>query len=139
MRTYDVDKVKAAIAQYADQIVGFNPEEWLGNPKNVALINNNHDVALFESQADLFNTVCGHYFFFSRGKEAVKAAQEFLEEVFTETYIETITGLTPLDNKGALWINRRLGFKEYGEVSTVVGPCRFVMMTKDQWKKKANN
>ncbi len=135
MRTYDVEKIKAAVAQYATDIVGFDPEEWVTNKKNVALINDNGDIALFETQSDLFNTVCGHYFFFSRGKDALKAAKEFLEEVFTTTYVEVITGLTPLDNKGALWMNRRLGFKEYGEVSTEVGPCRFVMMSKDQWKK----
>jgi hypothetical protein len=138
MRTYSVEKVKAATLQYADEIEGFSPEEWLANEKNIALINDNDDVALFEHQADLFDTVCGHYFFFSRGKDAIKAAQEFLKEAFTQTYIETITGLTPLDNKGALWMNRRLGFKEHGDVTTVVGPCRFVMLTKAQWKDTTN-
>lgn len=134
MRTYDVEKVKTAVSQYAAEIVGFDPEEWLANEKNIALINNNDDVALFENQADLFDTVCGHYFFFSRGKEAVKTAQEFLLEVFANTYIDTIIGLTPITHKGALWLNRKLGFQEHGEVSTSVGPCRFVMLTKEQWK-----
>lgn len=137
MRTYNVDKVVAATSQYAEEIEGFYPEEWLDNPLNVALINENDDVALFENQVGLKNTVCGHYFFFSRGKEAIKAAKEFLEEVFTNTYIETITGLTPRDHKAALWMNRRLGFKEHGEIDTVIGPCRFVMLTKEQWKELA--
>lgn len=133
-RTKDVDKVTAATYQYAEAIEGFYPEEWLSNPLNIALINDNDDIALFEHQLGLTNTVCGHYFFFSRGKEAYKAGLEFLEEVFTNTYVETIIGLTPLDNKGALWMNRKLGFKEHGNVDTVIGPCRFVMLTKDQWK-----
>lgn len=134
MRTYKIEKIKSAVKQYSEEIVGFNPEEWIENKKNIALINDNDDVALFENQTGLTNTVCGHYFFFSRGKEAIKAAQEFLYEVFTTTYVETITGLTPLDNKGALWMNRRLGFKEYGDIDTVVGPCRFVFLSKEQWK-----
>lgn len=134
MRTYDVETVKAAVAQYAEHIVNFDPEEWLSNPKNIALTNDNYDVALFEDQADLFGTVCGHYFFFSRGKHAVKAAQEFLEELFTTTDVQMILGITPEDNKGALWMNRRLGFKESGELTTEVGPCRFVTMSKGQWK-----
>lgn len=134
MRTYDLVKIRNAVTQYAENIEGFHPDEWVANERNIALVNSNDDIALFEHQAGLKNTVCGHYFFFSRGKEAVKAAQQFLEEVFTTTYVETITGLTPTNHKGALWMNRRLGFKEHGDVSTSVGPCRFVILTKEQWK-----
>ena len=135
VRTYDLKKVKQAVAQYSEEIEGFEPEEWLSNELNIALINKNDDVALFENQLGLENTVCGHYFFFSRGKEAVKAAKDFLKEIFSDDYyVETIIGLTPLDHKGALWLNRKLGFQEHGEVSTSVGPCRFVMLTKEQWK-----
>lgn len=135
MRTYDVVKIKAAVSQYAQQIEGFYPEDWIENRLNVALINNNDDIALFENQHGLENTVCGHYFFFSRGKEAVLAAKEFLKEIFSEdSYVQTIIGLTPIEHKGALWMNKQLGFKENGEVSTVVGPCKFVMLTKEQWK-----
>lgn len=134
MRTYDIKKVKAATSQYAEEIEGFHPEEWLSNELNIALINDKDDIALFEHQADLTDTVCGHYFFFSRGKHAIKAAQEFLKELFTTTYVKAITGLTPVEHKAALWMNRRLGFKEHGEVSTVVGPCKFVVLTKEQWK-----
>lgn len=138
MRTFNVEDVLAATAQYAEEIEGFNAEEWLENPLNIALINDNKDIALFENQHYLTDTVCGHYFFFSRGKEALKAAKSFLEEVFTTTYVKTILGLTPMDNKGALWMNGQLGFKNHGEISTVVGPCRFVFMTKDQWKESTN-
>lgn len=135
MRTFDTRKVKAATSQYSDDITGFEPHSWLFNPNNVALINDKNDIALFEHQADLFNTVCGHYFFFSRGKDALKAAKEFLEEIFSEQYnVDTITGLTPIDHKGALWLNRQLGFRENGNVETEIGPCRFVMLTKNQWK-----
>jgi hypothetical protein len=135
VRTYDLEKVKKATAQYAEEIVGFDCEEWLADPLNIALINENDDIALFENQVDLKNTVCGHYFFFSRGKYALKAAKDFLIELFSNDYpVEVITGLTPQNHKGALWMNRQLGFKEYGNVDTEVGPCRFVMLTKEQWK-----
>jgi hypothetical protein len=134
MRTYDVDKINAATVQYSEEIEGFTPEEWLDNKMNIALINNNDDVALFEHQQALTDTVCGHYFFHSRGREAERAAKEFLEEIFTNYYVKTITGLTPETHKGALWMNQRLGFKEYGNVDTVVGPCRFVMLTKEHYE-----
>lgn len=135
MRTYDIDKVTAAVTQYAEEVVGFDPEQWLEDANNIALINENNDIALFEKQQDLRRTVCGHYFFFSRGKEAIKAARQFLEEIFSEAYlVETITGLTPENHKGALWMNKKLGFQEHGLVDTVIGPCRFVLLTKQQWK-----
>jgi RimJ/RimL family protein N-acetyltransferase len=137
MRTYETAKVKAATAQYAEEIVDFDPDEWLDDPKNIALININDDVALFENQALSHKAVCGHYFFFSRGKEAVKAAQAFLKEIFSYD-IETIVGITPTDNKGALWMNRRLGFKEYGKMDTHVGPCRLVVLTKKEWEQSNN-
>jgi hypothetical protein len=135
MRTYDLEKVRTAVSQYADQIVGLNVEEWLGNPKNIALINGNDDVALFEHQHFLTDTVCGHYFFFSRGKEALKAGRLFLREIFSgRYYVQTIVGITPEDHKGALWMNKQLGFKDNGSLETMIGPCRFVSLTREQWK-----
>lgn len=135
MRTFDISKIKAAVAQYAEEIEGFDPYYWLQNPNNIALINDNDDVALFEHQYRLTNTVCGHYFFFSRGKQAVAAAQKFLEEIFSNEYkVDTIIGLTPENHKAALWMNRRLGFKDNGQIDSITGPCRFVTLTKQTWK-----
>ena len=135
MRTYDVGKIRRATYDYMDEIKGFYPEEWIEDELNVALINDNGDIALFENQASLKNTVCGHYFFFSRGKQAVEAAQEFLKEIFSDSYqINTILGLTPTDNRGALWMNKRLGFTEVDTIDTETGPCRFVLLTKQDWK-----
>lgn len=135
MRTYDINKVVQATNQVSETIEGFHPEEWLANPRNIALINENDDIALFEDQHDLPDgTVAGHYFFFSRGKSAVKAAESFLEEIFTSQDVHTIIGYTPLDHKGALWMNKRLGFTDTGTIDTVIGPCKFVHMSKQQWK-----
>lgn len=134
MRTYTPGIVKAATAQYATDIVGFNVDEWLDTPVNVALVNSAGDVALFEHRPEFPQTVYGHYFFFSRGKEAIAAAEEFLQEIFqSEYYVNTITGLTPIENKGAVWMNKHLGFVEQGCVETEAGPCILVSLTKQQW------
>jgi hypothetical protein len=139
-RTFDVGKVSKAVQQYGE-VEGFDPLSWLENTKNVALTNENDDIALFERQEDMGDVfVCGHYFFWSRGKEAIKASKEFLVEVFEGPYsVEVIMGLTPLDHKAALWMNTKLGFKSHGTVDTVIGPCRFVVMTKQQWKELSSN
>lgn len=134
MRTYDQNVVQKALELYSGEIEGLDLTEWLANTLNIALVNSKGDVSLLEHQAHLENTVCAHYFYFSRGKEAIKTAQEFMKEVFTEYYPEVIIGMTPENHKGALWLNRRLGLTEHGTINTVIGPCRFVMITKQQWK-----
>src|SRR3546814_14858642 len=57
----------------------------------------------------------------------------FLDELFSEYAVDTVVGMTPLDNKGARWMNRRLGFTYCGIVKTEVDPCEIVMMTKKDW------
>ncbi len=137
MRTYSIDKVKKATSQYAEEIVGLDVVEWLSNPYNVALTNSNDDVAMFERVHASPSTVYGHYFFWSRGKEARDAAKQFLKEIFTGNYnVQVILGLTPLEHKGALWLNRQLGFKEIGQTDSVVGELRMVMLTKKEWEQQ---
>ena len=133
MRTYSQDLVSLATSQYAEEIVGLNIEEWLANTDNVALTNRNKDIAMFERFRP--TSVFGHYFFWSRGKDAVSAAKEFLNEIFTGDYsVETILGLTPLNNKGALWMNGRLGFKKLEQTDSIIGPLQVVMLTKKDWE-----
>lgn len=133
MRTIDVELIRKAIGDYAEEIKGLILEDWVLNPRNVALTNGD-DVAMFERQWQLPKTVAGHYFFTSRGKGAIAAATSFLHEIFTGPYdVEIIVGLTPVEHKAALWMNKRLGFKEHGDVDTDAGLHRFVILTKQEW------
>jgi hypothetical protein len=136
MRTSDTFIIQKAIETYAKEIVGLDIEEWLANPFNIALTNDKGDVAMFEHQVNLGAVVCAHYFYFSRGKQAIEESEKLLRELFTEHYPEVIIGLTPVEHKAALWMNRKLGFKEHGSVDTEIGPCKFVLLTKDMWKEK---
>lgn len=131
MRTQDLELFLRTMKPYLDDIAYFDPEEWLSDPDNIALTNDNEDLALFDFNSDGIYT--GHYFFNSRGKEAYNAAQDFLKEIFTDYNLKVIRGYTPLDKKGALWMNKKLGFTEYGNVETHIGPCRLVFLTKLEW------
>jgi hypothetical protein len=125
------------VSQYAERIEGFYPVEWLSNLNNVALTNKNKDIALFERVAAAPSAVYGHYFFWSRGKDAVKASEEFLKEIFRGDYgVEIIVGLTPTTHKGALWLNQRLGFKKIEVVPSIVGDLQMVMLTKKEWEQQ---
>lgn len=135
MRTLDIGILSRATDQCATELMHLNVDEWLSNTNNVALTNDNGDVAMFERQYRQPNTVCGHYFFHSRGKQARQAAQELLAEAFTGPYgIEIIVGLTPTTHKGALWMNKQLGFKSHGQIDTSAGPCELVILTKKEWE-----
>lgn len=139
MRTYDIELVKAGLSELDDEVTNLNISDWLSNDSNIALTNENNDIALFESQVNNPGAVCGHYFFHSRGKAARIAAKDFLKEVFTGPYpIEVIIGLTPLDNKGALWMNKQLKFKSHGQIDTAIGPCEFVLLSKRDWELENN-
>jgi hypothetical protein len=134
MRTFDPVLVQFAIGEYAENIVGLNLEDWLYNDANVALTNTDGDVALFERQWQLPSSVCGHYFFHSRGRRARDVAKEFLKEIFTGPYeVQIITGLTPVDHRGALWMNKQLGFKSHGQIEVDDKVYEFVLLTKQEW------
>ncbi len=139
MRTLDPLVVRNVTDIYQNELLGFTPETWLMNEQNVALTNDKGDISLFERQIKQPKTVCGHYFFISRGREALTTAKEMLKEIFTGPYdIEAIIGLTPLDKKGALWMNKQLGFKSHGQLEFEVGPCEFVLLTKQEWENSQN-
>lgn len=132
-RTSDEDVIRQAVGRY--ETLDLDLREWAANPANVALVNEEGDVSLFERQWRQPNLVFGHYFFVSRGKEAFEVAQEMLKTVFTGPYdITIVAGLTPVEHKGALRMNKLLGFQEHGQVETPAGVCEFVMLTKEQWE-----
>lgn len=132
MRTHDVNLITEAVARYGAPIVGFEPGDWLFGA-NIALVNDKNDVALLEYTAP--GKFTGHYFFLSRGKDAVTSAKDFLREAFEEHPVEAITGLTPHVKRGALWLNKQIGFTSYGTIETQIGPCEIVILTKKEWEK----
>lgn len=111
---------------------GFDPKEFVLNDDNVCLLKES-DLSLFEKISD--EVYEGHYFFQSRGKKALRTSQEMLSYFVDEFKPRIIKGLTPLENLGARWMSRQLGFKSYGVVQTVAGPCELFIMTEQDWSK----
>lgn len=137
-KTKNIDLFLRTMSPYLP-IEGLEPSSWLENEFNVALTDEKENLALFERQWRLPRTVTGHYFFNSRGREALSTAKEMLREVFTGPYlIETVVGLTPTDHKGALWMNKQLGFRSHGIIETEAGPHEFVLLTKTEWENMQN-
>lgn len=134
-RTYDKDAIQRGLDLYQDSYEGLVLDEWIKDKQNVALTNEHGDISLFERQYANPISVHGHYFFFSRGRGAVTAAQQMLEEIFTGPYqVDIVVGLTPVEHKGARWLNRKLGFDSLGITETVAGDHEMVFLPKTKWE-----
>lgn len=115
MQIWDATKITEAISFLSKNTNTVDPVEWLANPTNIALENSHGDIALFEYGLPQKKIYSGHYFFKSRGKQAIQVAREFLDEIFNSCYnIHVVIGLVPIERKAARWITRRLGFTSYG-------------------------
>lgn len=131
-RTYNSEKINEAIESLLDNDEHVTAEEWLSDPTNIALENDRGDIALFE--IGLKNIYSGHYFFKSRGRKAINAAKEFLDEIFNTCYnIEVIIGLTPITNLPARWLSRQVGFKSQGIVQGPKRHYEMFIMTKREF------
>lgn len=141
MQTRNIEKIQKAVLQYPEAANNFDAKTWIENERNIALINEQEDVALFERYDQQQNAVFGHYFFFSRGKEAIETANQFLKEIFTtpEYSVKIILGFTPVEHKAALWMNKRLGFETLGIVNIDNEDYQLVMLTKPMWEQGRKN
>lgn len=118
MRTWDAHLIAPAIKHFLKTEDKVDPITWLSNPDNIVLINDLGDIALFEKGVKHIYT--GHYYFKSRGRQALNSGKEFLDELFNTCYnISIVTGLTPIELLGARWLTRQLGFSSHGVVTYI--------------------
>lgn len=112
----------------------FNSDVWLSE-SNICLTDNAElNMSLFEKTFD--NTYCGHIFFSSvKGKEALLLAKHMLTKFFSIVGKNTqLLGFTPVENKKAIWFNKRLGFTKQGLVDTEHGLCvKFRLEKKERY------
>ena len=110
----------------------FSLELWLETSDHIALIDKQDNVALFEPIEG--HRYQGHYYFIERGRGALDAGKRFLEELFIQyPHIQVLQGLTPVDQKGARWLSRQLGFKSYGVEDTIAGPAELFILTRAEY------
>lgn len=131
MRTFSKELVDYAITSYRDRMHGFELS-WLDNEKNIALSDEKGNVSLFEFNQDGLYT--GHYFYHCRGKDAFDLAKSQLNEMFSNYDVRIIRGLTPVDNLGARWMSKKIGFTSYGIEDTFAGPCELFILTRQEWE-----
>jgi hypothetical protein len=134
MRTYDTETIRDALDFISENIGDIDPAKWLADPANIALENEHGDIALFEYGLVRHKIYSGHYYFKSRGKQALQSARDFLDELFNSCYnISILIGLIPIKNKAARWITRRLGFTSYGIESIHDKEYELFILTKKEF------
>lgn len=136
MRTWDAMKVGEGVQFICKDA---DPIEWLSNPVNIALENEHGDVALFEYAFPGKTIYSGHYYFKSRGRQAIRSARDFLDELFNSCYnISILMGLVPLTNKASRWITRQIGFVSYGTDEIHGQSYELFIMTKKEFNDGSN-
>ena len=129
-RTHDAQLIDEKTKEFQ---YDFDPYEWVDDRNNIALVNEKGDLNLFQYERP--GVYIGHFFYVSRGKEALRTAREMLEAVFSLPEVDAITGLTPEDKLGAKWLTRKLGFKSFGDINTVAGLCELFILTRSDYMK----
>lgn len=128
MRTYDVELIKPAVKHFLGDDNKIDVKHWISQPNNIALVNELGDLALFEKRG----TWQCHIYFKSRGRQAINAGLKLLDEILNSCYnITVLTGLTPINNLGARWLSKKLGFKSQGILRIDNEPFEFFMLIKD--------
>jgi hypothetical protein len=113
LRTKDLEKITPAIEFLSHGTV--DPQDWIDNKNNIVLENSNGDLAIFEFAIKDKPIYSAHYYFKSRGREAIKAGKAFLDELFNSDYgVNVLMGMVPDERKDVKWMTRQLGLKSYG-------------------------
>lgn len=115
MRTWDAIKIGAAIKHFLQTEEQVDPIEWLSDPSNIVFENEVGDLAIFEYGLPTRKVYSGHYFFKSRGRQAIESGKQFIDELFNSCYnIGILMGMVPVERRDVKWMTRQLGFKSYG-------------------------
>lgn len=131
VRSFDVSLLQEAAKRAPGSMnEDFDFQGWLDNDKNYMLVcGNDVGLATFEYPG-LYNV---HWFFTSRGRDAIRMARSMLSEMFTKYGAEAVRGLTPANLKAARWASRQVGLKSYGVVHYPDGDYELFIMTKEEF------
>ncbi len=133
MRIWDAVKISTAL-RLLDPSGEVDPIEWLSDPINIVLENEYGDLALFEYGLPGHKIYSGHYFFKSRGRQAIQSAHNFLDELFNSCYnISILIGFIPIERKAARWLTRQVGFKSQGIEEIRGKDYEFFLITKKEF------
>lgn len=114
----------------SDMNEGLNCEEWLQHPNNIMLVEGENVTLVVVNSPGVYTL---HWFYKSRGKEALEQAHRILKYLFEEGGMKVARGITRVDLKAARWACRKVGFKSYGILDWGDCECELFILTKDDF------
>lgn len=115
--------------------VGFDPVDTVLNLNNILLSDElEKNFGLFEYYDE--GIYYGHYFFdTAKGRKAINLAKEMLKALpkFDKKAV-AVYGVTPEENKKAIWMSRRLGFTFLYDLQTSVGKMKVCVLGLDNYE-----
>lgn len=136
-RSFDGELFKEALARAPQGMnEGFDHQAHLDNHDHIMLVNDKGDVGFLCCEYPGVYT--GHWFYNSRGKEALEVGRQMLDHVFTNYPVKVIRGLTKRDILGARWLARKVGFTSFGLLLMDDGEYELFCLTKEDFYKKDN-
>lgn len=135
LRSFDLDDLMETMGPYMHELHGFYPEEWLADKENIALTDGAGSFNLFQHDGN--GVYYAHTFYKRRGKDARDMARASVKEMFEKYPTQALKGLTPTEKRGACWLTRQAGFKSYGVVNTVAGPCELFILTRSEYERES--
>lgn len=110
----------------------FWPPDWVSDERNYALVDDHGNVGLLDYVSE--GVYEPHLYFTDRGMEALNRAKEMITWVFQNTKAVRLNGQTPILQKGAWWLARKLQFQKLGTAQSEWGPMRLSCMTRERWE-----
>lgn len=131
-RSFDFETLDKVVAPYKNTWIGFDAEEIVRNEENILVTDGKDNFGLFEY--DRPGVYYGHYLFSPSGRhKPYETAKDILGFFFKEFPVRVVLGLTPVEHKGALRLNKKLGFTTSGIINTEAGPHYQVYLKKDDF------
>lgn len=134
-RIHDPEVLREAGRPYPEMFAKVDVDAWVANKNNI-LLQDGEDVCFFTFEYPGVYT--GHYFFKAKGKEVLSKGVEVLRWMFGHD-AKAIRGETPIENRAARLMNRKVGFTSYGIIeSPKWGPHEHFIMTQEEFKERHN-
>ncbi len=111
---------------------GLSGAAWLANDRNVPIVFDNGDIALFDYEDEGIYQV--HFLFESRGRQAIAHAKQAFDQLFINHSATLIFGLVPDFRRDVKLLARWAGGKSQGIRQTSEGPCELFVLSNAMWK-----
>ncbi len=111
---------------------GLSGAAWLANDRNVPIVFDNGDIALFDYEDEGIYQV--HFLFESRGRQAIAHAKQAFDQLFINHNATLIFGLVPDFRRDVKLLARWAGGKSQGIRQTSEGPCELFVLSNAMWK-----